>query len=198
MKYIGLISLLGLFVLVGAGCNFDFASYVDESTTGVMDDMTLELPSEEDATLIDYDLGEVPAEVEEEFKDPADIFTVDGLVIMSQECGKDGDEQHFGSILSMFDGKYATEYTFTYAEESQGSGKYAVLVLPNAPGYAAMAEFKSDFEVCALGGLYPKQFNGEYLLFTAGCGGGFDDGSGLPHGCDIIKTQLDETLQLAQ
>lgn len=190
MKYFGFLSLMGILVLMGAGCNFDMEEYIEQSNSMVMDSMTIDEEMEIEP-LITYDLGEVPASLRLDTEPVDALFSADQLVAYSQECGTNKTEEHFSTVLELFNDEYATTHAFMYEGEYQGDGEFVYTVVPNAPGYADLEAFKSDFGICAAGGdLYPRALNEAYLLFASSCGSGLDDGSGLPIGCNEISAQL--------
>jgi hypothetical protein len=125
------------------------------------------------------------------------LFNSEGYALNSAECGTGQDASHYYGLFEMFDGKGVYEYLFEYRGQAQDDGTLLVNVYPNVPGYADMGEFEGDFEVCHAGDdSYPHMMNDDWLVFIEGCGSGFDDGSGLPHGCDEIKKLVEGELEL--
>lgn len=124
-------------------------------------------------------------------------FTAESLASQSEECGTNIEAAHFAGILSRFDSRRGLVYTFLYNGESQEPSKYTLTVIENGPGYATLDEFENDFDVCAAGStLYPYTLDENWLVFESGCGSGFDDGSGRPIACEIIREQVTKTLEL--
>lgn len=120
------------------------------------------------------------------------------LTDQSEECGAGIGHQRAENALATFtDADNATQYSFTYKGESQDDGTWVVTVLPNKPQYGNMLEFERDFELCVAGGdMYPTQVTSNYLLFTASSGTGLDDGSGLPHGREVVRDYVEPTVIL--
>ena len=88
-------------------------------------------------------------------------------------------------------------YKISYTGQTQGSGIWKITVIPNKLGYRNLDEFKNDFDLCYAGGdEYPTLISENYLLFVSSCGTGFDDGSGLPHGCDMVRKSIEPTIIL--
>jgi len=127
-----------------------------------------------------------------------DKFTASGLMNQSQECGTNRTEQYFNSLLAKFTNTdRGIEYNFQYRGQTQDSGVWTVTIIPNRPGYNNATNFKADFDICAAGGdLYPESVSQNYLLFVSACGTGYDDGSGRPHGCDVVREFVEPTLKL--
>lgn len=127
----------------------------------------------------------------------AEQFTASALTDKSLECGTNKTEQYFQDLLAQYANATGTEYDFQYKGVSQDPAVWTVRVIPNVPGYAALDGFGSDFDICAAGGdAYPMLLSKQNLLFISSCGTGFDDSSGKPHGCDLVKEFVEPTLQL--
>lgn len=134
---------------------------------------------------------------EKEFKVLERINSSD-LFNESQECGADKDKKYFDGILSKYsaDDK-GIEYSFRYKGKTQDSGVWKVTVIPNKIGYANLDGFKSDFGLCRAGAdMYPTLVSDRWLLFESSCGTGFDDGSGNPHGCEVVRQAVAPTIEL--
>lgn len=156
-----------------------------EDKTGVED---IELP-------LSYSLEGVSANVFVSTELFAD-YTAKDLKGMSDECGTTYEADHFENLIEEFSGSRKVVYTFSYADPSQ-DGNYRVTVVPNAPRYTTLEDFQKDFDICAAGGdLYPQMISEDWLVFTNSCGSGYDDGSGLPHGCEVMRQAIEPTLQL--
>jgi hypothetical protein len=124
-------------------------------------------------------------------------FTVENLYNQSADCGTNLTREHFATLLAQFDSDRGNQYEFRYNGSSQDPAYWRVVVLPNRPAYATLADFQNDFNICAAGGdAYPVEITNENLLFVMSCGTGFDDGLGLPHGCDIVKDAVEPTMRM--
>lgn len=153
--------------------------------TGVED---IELP-------LRYSLEGVPANVFVSTELFAD-YTAKDLKEMSDECGTTYEADHFENLIEEFSGSRKVVYTFSYNDPTQ-DGNYVVTLVPNAPRYTTLEDFQKDFDICAAGGnMYPQMMNEEWLVFTNSCGSGYDDDSGLPHGCEIMRQAIEPTLRL--
>lgn len=126
-----------------------------------------------------------------------DIFSISTLRAQSLECGTNQSESHFKTTLSRYIGIKGLQYSFQYQGQSQDSGIWTVTVIPNGGAYLSDLSFKSDFDMCFAGGdKYPSLMTDSYLLFISGCGSGFDDDSGKPHGCDEVQEAVYPTIKL--
>lgn len=124
-----------------------------------------------------------------------DLITVAGLEAMADECGTDYEDGYFEDLFAQMEDETVYKYEFTYLGESQSPGAYTLSVVGNVPGYADLDAFDKDFGICAVGGgAYPVDMNENWLVFGSSCGSGYDDGSGLPHGCEEVKDDLDFVL----
>ena len=112
-------------------------------------------------------------------------------LLMANACDAQKTNQYFKKLLAKYTkADKGIEYDFKYIGAAQGD-VYIVTVIPNKLGYAAGSKFKNDFAVCAAGEeRYPFLISKDYLLFDSSCGSGFDDGSGKPHGCDLVKAAV--------
>lgn len=123
-------------------------------------------------------------------------FTSAELMARATECQTGATQAHVDSVVALFQEMQATRYTFHYLKPTQ-DGDFVVLVVPNAPKYSTMDAFKKDFDICAAGGdSYPIRLTANNLMFENACGTGFDDGSGKPHGCDVMSKKLEPTLSI--
>ncbi|MBI2050762.1 MAG: hypothetical protein HYT31_03060 [Parcubacteria group bacterium] len=113
------------------------------------------------------------------------------------ESGIEKDKQYFQQLLSAYtENDMGTAYSFAYDGQSQ-EGDWKVTAIPNKLGYINMDQFKNDFDLCFAGGIrYPLLVSRNYLLFASACGTGFDDGSGLPHGCYEMQQIIEPTIIL--
>ncbi len=124
-------------------------------------------------------------------------FTADQLKLMAEGCGVTHEAGYFDKLVAKFSSTTEIIYNFKYQGASQDNGIYKVTLLPNVAGYISREEFMQDFYFCEAGGqAYPIMLNSKWLLFVNACGTGYDDGSGLPHGCDEIKSKIESTLRL--
>lgn len=127
-----------------------------------------------------------------------DKINASELEAKSKDCGKNKSEKYFKKILSSFAvSDNGLEYNFAYKTKTQDAGNWIVTVVPNNIGYTNYDDFKNDFDLCEAGARkYPFMMSEKYLLFISSCGTGFDDGSGLPHGCDVIRDFVQPTIKL--
>lgn len=125
-------------------------------------------------------------------------YTAEQLTAAAAECGTEQADGYYDELVAKFAGTTKTIYNFKYQGASQSSDTFVVTLLPNKAEYISMfGQFSKDFEVCAAGGeAYPKMLNNDWLLFTNSCGSGFDDGSGLPIGCDEVQKIVEPSLKL--
>ncbi|MEK9156714.1 MAG: hypothetical protein AAB448_01090 [Patescibacteria group bacterium] len=159
----------------------------------------LEVEEKADAEYVElpliYSLEGVAAKVfvsTESFVD----YTEKDLESMSNECGTVHEAGYFENLIEEFSGSEKIVYSFSSTEPSQ-QGNYRVTIIPNTPGYTRLEDFQKDFDICAVGGdMYPQMISEDWLMFTNSCGSGYDDGSGLPPGCDVMRQAIEPTLQL--
>ncbi|MFA6197527.1 MAG: hypothetical protein WC734_00015 [Patescibacteria group bacterium] len=124
-------------------------------------------------------------------------FNIEDLYNQSSECGTNLTREHFAALLAQFNADRGTQYEFRYKGSSQEPAYWRVVVLPNRPAYATLADFQNDFNICIAGGeTYPTKITSNNLMFASSCGTGFDDGSGVLHGCGIIREAVEPTLQM--
>ncbi|MDD3284424.1 MAG: hypothetical protein PHZ07_02415 [Patescibacteria group bacterium] len=123
-------------------------------------------------------------------------FTADELY--SNRCDTDKTKEYFQNVLSRYSNEdLGIEYIFEYNGITQEPGVWVVRVIQNKFDYENMDDFQKDFGVCSAGEeKYPLLFSGKYLLFMSSCGSGFDDGSGRPHGCDLIQEFVQPTIRI--
>lgn len=127
----------------------------------------------------------------------ADQFSAASLAAQSQECGTNLPQKHFENLMALYANDKGKEYVFQYNRKTQEPNVWTVRVIPNKPGYAILGDFQKDFSICAAGGdHYPSLLSSQYLLFISSCGTGFDDSSGLPHGCDLVRKFVEPTLKI--
>jgi len=128
-----------------------------------------------------------------------DVFTPDYLENSSSGCyGATHPLSYYQTVLSKFlSSDLGIYYDFNFIGKSQDSGVYEVTVIPNKPGYQNSDQFNADFGLCDAGDrLYPFLLNSKNLLFIPACGTGYDDGSGLPHGCVQVKNFVENSIKL--
>ncbi len=128
-------------------------------------------------------------------------FTAEKLMAMADECGTTYEPGYFEALVKTFTdtdiGGVKLQFVFRYEGESQDSDSFVVTLLQNYPGYKSMEEFQKDFALCYAGGdAYPMMFNSHWLLFENSCSTGFNDGSGLPIGCQEVKDIVSPSLKL--
>lgn len=151
--------------------------------------------------LISYDANNQLFTVTQKQFKVLDVFTPDYLENSSSGCyGGTHPLSYYQTVLSKFSSSdQGAQYDFNFAGKSQNSGVYEVTIIPNKPGYQNMDQFNGDFGLCDAGdNLYPSLFTSNYLLFTSACGTGYDDGSGLPHGCDEVESFVGDSIKLNQ
>ena len=120
-------------------------------------------------------------------------------VSKSLECGTNHPLSYYHGLLDKFSKTdVGVKYAFSYIASKQNQEPYPVeiFVLPNKLGYSTLKQFKSDYDTCAAGGVYPQLVNNNFLLFESSCSTGVDDGSGRPHGCSEVQDFIDPTLKL--
>ncbi|MFA6436326.1 MAG: hypothetical protein WCW30_04295 [Candidatus Gracilibacteria bacterium] len=122
-------------------------------------------------------------------------WTVEGLENMALECGSEHTEGYFKNLVETYKDTSLIHYAFEYNGKSQNPTAWGISLLPNLMGYSSLDEFQNDFNVCAVGGLYPTRMNGDWLLFESSCGSGYSDDSGLPIGCDEVKKVVEPTIE---
>lgn len=130
------------------------------------------------------------------FKDSSDMshdFNAQELAAVATECGTVHAAGYFDTLMTKMSGKVTT-YTFVENKAAQDN-MYVVRVMPNNFGYTDEKSFENDFNICAVGGMYPLAMNSKFLLFAGDCGGALDN-SGLPQGCGDIKAVVGSSLKL--
>lgn len=118
------------------------------------------------------------------------------LLSNSQGCGGNETLSHFQSIASQMKDARKVVYNFTSTDKSQDAGVYRVTALENKAGYKTLDDVKKDWNVCDAGATYPIMVNANWMLFSDSCGTGYDDGSGLPHGCSVVQDAVSSSLKL--
>jgi len=116
----------------------------------------------------------------------------------SKDCGTNKSEQYFKKLLSHYsENDSGMEYQFKYQGQTQDSGIWIVTIIPNKIGYTNLEDFKNDFNLCEAGSdKYPSLMLEKYFLFVSSCGTGYDDDSGLPHGCDVVRKIVEPTIMV--
>ncbi|MDF1498264.1 MAG: hypothetical protein P1P85_02830 [Patescibacteria group bacterium] len=125
-------------------------------------------------------------------------FNAIELKSKSEDCGTNKSKQYFEELLSYYsENSSGIEYQFKYHGQTQDSGVWIVTAIPNKIGYIDLKEFKNDFDLCEAGSSrYPYLISEKYLFFVSSCGTGYDDGSGFPHGCDIVQKIVEPTIRI--
>lgn len=118
------------------------------------------------------------------------------LLSNSQGCGGSAALSHFQTVASQMKDARKVVYNFTSTKKSQDAGVYRVTALENKAGYKTLDEVKKDWNVCDAGATYPIMVNANWMLFSDACSTGYDDGSGLPHGCSAVEDAVASTLKL--
>ena len=202
--------LIGVFVmLVVSGCSASNKSSNQnqqsqpEATTGLSSPQETSINEKSTDMFMYSDAGRNFKVSENQFA-VFDIIKPSALAGNSTDCGlaknmseNKKDEHFFTQLLSGYTpNDMGAVYSFAYDEPSQ-EGDFKVTVIPNKLGYMDIDQFKNDFDVCSAGeDRYPLLISEDYLLFTAACGTGFDDGSGLPHGCYEMQQIIEPTITL--
>lgn len=173
---------------MGAGCT---------STDTPQEETATEPAAMEAVEAFTYEMADVPAMETVSFVPFSDLYTAETLASQATECGTEFVEGHFEAVYEVFKDATVQKHTFTYLEEAQGPDTYVLYAMANEAGYKTFDEFKADFDICAVGGTaYPSESSSSYLLLSSTCGSGYDDESGLPHGCTLIQDAL--TVQITE
>ncbi len=115
----------------------------------------------------------------------------------AKECGVENSSEYYDNLADTFYDAFQSTYRFKYNDLSQEEDTYVITVIDNVAGYSTMTEFKNDFDLCYAGGNeYPFDLNEDHLLFVSSCGSGYDDGSGNPNGCQVMKEFIESSLYL--
>ena len=121
----------------------------------------------------------------------------ENLEANARECGTKNSSQYYDNLEDTFNDAYQMTYSFKYNDVSQEEDTYLITTIENVAGYSTMKEFKKDFDLCYAGGsLYPFDLDEEHLLFVSSCESGYDDGSGNPNGCQVMKEFIESSLHL--
>lgn len=121
-------------------------------------------------------------------------FAVEGMKTLSETCQREY-EGHARDVAESFEGVTGTAYRFHHIGETQDERDFVVSVFPNVRHYADIDSFRSDFESCYAGGdFYPHAISRKSIVFVNGCGTGYDDGSGKPHGCEEAKRAVERSI----
>ncbi len=137
----------------------------------------------------------VKYEMTETEKPVVEVFDPRNLYANAQECGHGGSEEYFKDLMSGYGEVPATIYDFRYDGRGQEPMNYTVTVVPNLLGFTSLVQLKENFDFCGAGGsMYPVAITEKLFMFKSSCGSGFDDGSGLPVGCQEIEQMLDPQL----
>lgn len=126
--------------------------------------------------------------------DATTLVDADALLAQAEECGYARAPEYYLDIENLFAGLTGTRYTFTATGDYGAPTSWTVTVLPNAPVYGSTESFKTDFDICAVGGtLYPVEAGTNALLFSGSCGSGYaaDD---RDVGCDVARKAVEATL----
>lgn len=145
---------------------------------------------------LEYDLGDVQAEVTQATEEFG--FNATQLRSRASSCGNQQELDYFEDLVAEFEGNGAQRfyYNFDYSGESQGSGRYQVFLIENVAEYKDLEAFKQDFDLCGEVGFdFPTLATDEWLLFTPNCRKPLGD-SELPDGCSVIKEALEGTFKI--
>lgn len=164
---------VGVMILLGAGC-----ASKEAQTSSVALGYTL--PSDGSITVTSTSVN------------AKDLVKADALFAQADECGYARSAEYYLDIENLFNSATGVRYTFAIAGDYE-MPTWTVTVLPNAPAYTALESFKTDFDICAVGGtLYPQQIGTSSLLFSGSCGSGYS--AGKKNGCDVIRKAVEPTL----
>lgn len=167
--------VMAVVVLLGGGC-------VPQGTKTTEVTLGYTLPSDGSITVTSASVS------------AGDLVKADALLAQAEECGYARSAQYYLDLENLFDGAKGVEYTFAIAGDYE-MPTWKVTVLPNVPAYTSAESFKTDFDICAVGGvLYPQQMSANALLFTNSCGSGYSGGK--ENGCDAIRTAVESTLTI--
>ena len=128
----------------------------------------------------------------------ASIFTTSTLFSQAEECGYARDLSYYEDLINNLQNAKAQIYYFeaTPPENYQSNG-WMITAIPNVFSYKTLAEFKKDFDICAVGGgLYPLDLNTNTLLFTSSCGSGYADDTGRENGCEVVSEIVGPTIKI--
>lgn len=144
-----------------------------------------------------YSTAGLDVEVRKDELPVGELFTAERLRADAEECGRKKPSGYFGALLAKFDGADAHAYRFTYgADGADAASAFKVTVVPNAPEYETLAEFREDFDICAAGGeRYPHMASPEWLVFVSSCPGA-DFGDGMAQRCEDTRRVVLPSLQL--
>lgn len=126
------------------------------------------------------------------------IFSADTLLSQAQECGYARTPSFYTDLINNLQGVKTQIYYFeaTPPENFQTNG-WTITAIPNVFGYKTLAEFKKDFDICAVGGqLYPLDLNTNTLLFSSSCGSGYADDTGRENGCEVVSEIVGPTIKI--
>ena len=144
---------------------------------------------------LNYSLGNLPVTVTK--IELGFGYDAESLQSIAKECNRDKGLDYYIELADKFKNAKRFLYEFTYTKPSQDGSVFRVTLIENSANYNLFDDFKYDFDVCGAGGnVYPNQVSQNWLVLTSSCGSGWDDGSGLPHGCEEIKNQIESTLSL--
>ena len=96
------------------------------------------------------------------------FWSANGLKSAAKECGTNLPDGHFEDLADKLKEITVQDYRFIPKAENE---KYDVLLMSNKFGYASLEDFKKDFNVCAVGAVYPTMVNKDWLVFAGSCGG---------------------------
>lgn len=149
-------------------------------------------------SVISYETPEVPYILKLE-RNPL-FFDQDKVIAQMKfnaaECGTMTTEGHFEALAAKYEDSVSVQYGFEYDGDNQGVSTFWVTVLPNISGYTSMDEFKADFNICNPNrGKFPYAVSKDWLMLVGSCGADYDDGSGNPYGCRVLREAVQPTLK---
>ena len=165
-------------LLLGAGCSNA------SPATDVSLDLSYTLPADGSVTITKSTI------------DASEVVKADALFAQATECGYARAVEYYLDIENLFVNKKAEQYVFMSVGDYSAPKTWTVTVLPNTPLYGSTDSFKTDFDICAVGGdMYPFQSGANTLVFTNSCGSGdMNDGEIKESGCDVARNAIEATI----
>lgn len=104
-------------------------------------------------------------------------------------CGKEFQTGLYEDIIGKMNGNVTT---YTFVQNKAGEvNQFQANIMPNSVHYENLQSFKSDFNVCTPGGIYPAAVTDKWLLSTGNC-----DGTTDTKGCSEIMTAIGGEVKL--
>jgi hypothetical protein len=141
---------------------------------------------------IGFATGDLAVTVSTEKVKAGTLFNTQGMKDAATECGTTHPEGYFDGLFSKLQNADATIYKIK--SNLSLDEEYDITVIPNTFGYADLAAFKKDFDVCAAGGNYPQTMDKNWLVLTGPCGAAYDNTPVLA--CANIQQVVDPTIKI--